>query len=226
MSARPGRSPVLALLPREHGGWGILLVPFFTAVVILGRAPLPVWLVLVALVLAFLARRPFELAFVPESRGRPPGVSLGQMRRYAWLYAAAAAALGSALVMVWKLTSLLPIGLLALSVFGLHLHLLRRRVDRGLPAQLLGTSALTLTGLAGWIAATGGLSMTGFGVWLLNWAYFCCGVAYVRSRIRGSLGAGRSSLTESPGFALTLHLVTLAFVLVLASARWTPPLVI
>ncbi|MFQ5694679.1 MAG: hypothetical protein ACE5HB_01680, partial [Terriglobia bacterium] len=47
-----------------------------------------------------------------------------------------------------------------------------------------------------------------------------------RSRIRGSLGAGRSSLTESPGFALALHLVAVAFVLVVASARWTPPLVI
>lgn len=214
------------LLPREHGAWGIVLIPFLTAVAIAGRLTPAVGLALAAVLLAFIARYPLELLLVPELYRRAGSPPRDRARRLAWAYSLAAAALGGLLLLRWQLYLLVPVGLLAGLFFFFHLWAGRRRSDRGWAAELLGTMGLTLSGLAGWIAATGTLNGTGLLVWWLNCVFFCAGIVYVKSRLRGRLAVHRPELQQAAHFMLVFHAVVVVFVLAVVSLRWVSPLIL
>jgi hypothetical protein len=216
----PSASPSTLLLPREHGAWGILLIPYLTAVAVAGRLSLAVVLAVAAVLLAFLARYPLELLLVPGLYRRAGSPSIRRARALAWLYGLLAAAVGVLLIIGWELLLLLPIGLLALVFFSFHIWVGRRGSDRSWTAELVGTIGLTLSGLVGWIAATGGLTKTGLLVWGLNCVFFCTGIVYVKARIRSRLAVHRPELRQVTRFMLGFHLVVVLLVLTLVAVRW------
>jgi len=214
------------LLPREHGAWGIVLIPFLTAVAIAGRLTLAVGVALAVVLLAFIARYPLELLLVPELYRRAGSPPRERARRLAWAYGLLAATLGVLLVVGWKLYLLLAVGLLAALFLLFHLWAGRRSSDRSWGAELLGTVGLTLSGLVGWIAATGTLNLTGLLVWWLNCIFFCAGIVYVKSRIRGRLAVHRPELQQATHFMLGFHVAVVVFVLGLVYLRWISPLIL
>lgn len=195
-----------APLPREHGAWGIVAVPFVTAAAIAGSFSLAVVLAFAVVLLVFLARAPLEAAWL-AARG---SAEARKPLRLALAYGLPAAVLGLALLLVWKLYLLLPLGGLAALIFVLHLWAVRARKAHYAAAQLLGTTALTLSAPVAWMAATGGLDATGALVWLLNWIFFCCGVLYVRERIRLQQAARRGAAVPADRWAWLLNFLALA----------------
>lgn len=214
------------LLPREHGAWGIVLIPFLTAVAIAGRLTVAVWLGLAAVLLAFIARYSLELLLIPELNRRAGSPPRARARQLAWAYSLPAATIGVLLVVWWRLYLLLPVGVLAALFFLFHLWAGRRSSDRSWGAELLGTVGLTLSGLVGWITATGGLNQIGLLVWWLNCVFFCTGIVYVKSRVRGRLAVHRPELQQATHFMLGFHVAVVLFVLALAYLRWISPLIL
>lgn len=213
------------VFPREHGAWGILLVPFLTAAAVAGVFDAAVVVALTAVVCAFLARTPLEFLLAPASRRLHPAVTRETALRSVALFGTGAFAAGAALALHWNLLRwLLPLAGLAFSLFLLHLERWRRGRGNGWAAALLGAVALTLGAPAAWIAATGGLNATGLLVWLLNAAFFSAGVIYVRSRIRAL--AARTPSTPSARLVWGYHAGVVTFVAVLVLLRWVPPLAI
>lgn len=205
-------------LPREHGAWGILLIPFLTAVVVAGKFSPAVLLALAAVLAAFLARYPLELLLLPaRAPSTPP--ARAQLRPWAWAYTSVAAALGLLLVAGWRLYLLLPLGALALAFFALHLWAGRKRRAHAAPAELLGALGLTLSAPVAWVAATGGLDATGALVWLLNAVFFCSGVLYVRARIRRRQLQRRPEAAAFGRLTLGFHGGVVFFVLALVYWR-------
>lgn len=213
------------LFPREHGAWGILLVPYLTAVAIAGGWTLPVLVGLAAVLLVFLARAPLELLFVPQSRGRPPGLTQQNVRRFALLYGLSAVACGGLLVLIWEFYLLLALAALAALLFGVRVRAAWRGTERSWRAELAATSGLTLSALAGWVVSTGGISKTGILVWLLNWVFFASAMLYVKSRIRAQMAQHRREVNDPSGFVVAFHLAVMLFVVALVSFRWASPLV-
>lgn len=214
------------LLPREHGAWGMLLIPFLTAVAITGQFSPPVGVALLTVLLVFLARYPLELMLVPGARlraGRPDPECL---RLSAWVYSVCAAAMALVLILAWNRYWLLPVALVALLFFVFHVWVARRRQERGWAAELLGGGGLTLSALVGWVAATGGLDRTGLLVWLLNCVFFCTGIVYVKCRVRAQLALHRPDLGSPAWVSLWFHLLAVVFVLSLVYLRWASPLVV
>lgn len=70
------------LLPREHGAWGVLLIPFLTTAAIGRRADAPVMLCLAAVFLLYLARHPLEFLLAPGRVVRPAGRF--EIKRLGW----------------------------------------------------------------------------------------------------------------------------------------------
>lgn len=213
------------LLPREHGAWGILLVPFLTAAAIAGGFNFGVALALMAALLAFLARTPLEFLLVPAQRRLLPEVSVAGAGLSAALFGGGALAAAAALALGWGLTRwLLGLGSVTLALFVLHLLRARRGAAQGWAASFLATGALTLSAPLAWLAARGGLDLTGVSVWLLNLAFFASGLVYVRMRIR-ALGA-RTPAGEAARLVWAFHLGVLGLAVTLALLRWASPLVV
>jgi hypothetical protein len=166
VSARPfGPHPSL---PREHGAWGILLIPFATAVGVAGTWSWPVTLLLVSILCFYVARTSF----------------LKQNYRWTVILLAGSAASVLPLLLVWKLWWLAAFGVVAAP-------LAFRKTERSIAMQLLAVAGLTLTAPAAWYAATGQLD---YRLWLLNVLYFAGGVFYVKMHIATAMArkpAGR-----------------------------------
>ena len=147
-------------LPREHGAWGILLIPFATAAGIAGVFNVAVALLLASVLCFYLARTPFLKG------------------DYWWMIGLLAGSLVAALtvVFVWHRWWLVAFGA------GVAPVALRRN-SRGFAMQLTAVAGLTLTAPVAWYGATGSLGWPAWRLWLLNTLYFAGRVLYVKMHI-------------------------------------------
>jgi len=216
---------IASYVPREHGAWGIVAIPFVTAVAIAGRLSLPVILTALAVLGAFVTRYPLELLLIPNSHLRAGRPEPRQLVASACTFGLPTLFLGTAVAALWELLLLWWLALVGLVLFAARVWWGRRGGDRSLTAELMGTAGLTLSALAGWIAATGGLTPEAFWVWGLNALFFGSGVLYVKSRIQARRAVRRPEDNGAARFAVFFHFLILVFVVLLVFARWLSPLV-
>jgi len=147
-------------MPREHGAWGMLLVPFAIAVAVSGVFDWKMALLLVSTLLFYIARASWL------------------RRNWKWMTVLLIASLAAAapLFFVWKLWWLAAFSTVAAAFAA-------RPNPRGLAMQVAAVGGLTLTAPAAWYVATGALDAAAFWIWLWNTLYFAGGVLYVRLRI-------------------------------------------
>ena len=158
-------------LPREHGAWGILLIPFATAAGIAGVFNAPVALLLASVLCFYLARTSFLKG------------------DYRWMAGLLAVSLIAAapVVLVWHRWWLVAFGAGVAPVAF-------RRADRGVTLQLAAVAGLTLTAPVTWYVATGSLGWVAWQLWLLNALYFAGRVLYVNMHIAAATQRGTSRL--------------------------------
>lgn len=225
---------MMLFLPREHGAWGALLIPFLTTAAIARRADAPVVLCLAAAFLFYLARHPLELLLAPQAQrfyrggGRraegngtgeagPVEKGLASRTLIGWfaLYATLGTLAGLPLLLIFERQALLVLAVIAAVFFILRVILLRRRAERSLLGEWLVVPGLTLTAPAAWVAATGTLDRTALLLWLLHTLFFSSGIFYVKFRIRAlQRKAPFESLWQRLAFAgdlITYHLLMLVF---------------
>lgn len=219
------------LLPREHGAWAMLLVPYLIGAAITGFSPRLV-AGLVAVLLLFFSRPPLALLLKRRIRN---GV-WGPESRLLWLNfslpALAAAALFAWLIVAYSLWWLLVLGSAGLALFAVHSVMVFRRRERSAAAELVGILMLTLTGpLAVYLARArmnGDTAREAVALWLLNAAYFGASVFLVKMKIRAAVQRRRPH-----GRGWRLHLArasilycaaTMALAAGLSIASWAPNL--
>jgi hypothetical protein len=157
-------------LPREHGAWGILLIPFATAVSVAGVFDLKVALLLASVLCFYIART----AFLKQN--------------FPWTIRLLAGSAGCALplLLVWELWWLAAFGAVAAA-------LAFRKTERSIAMQLLAIAGLTMTAPAAWYVATGKLD---YRLWLLNVLYFAGGVFYVKMHIAAAMARRADKLRQ------------------------------
>lgn len=212
------------LLPREHGSWGILLVPFVTGVAVTGEWNVPALLALVAIVAVFLARPSLELLI--EGKGGLPASSERAVAVKGFLlFSGLALAATVPLLAVYRRWLLLWLATGAMGAFVIYLwsHDAQKRAAKGGAEQLAATFGLTLTSLAGYGAALGRLDARGVLVWILQAFFFLGGVLYVRYKVRAIPARGQlDTLADRIRFAwpmVAYHLFLLGLLVSLAVAR-------
>ena len=190
-------------MPREHGAWGILLIPFATAACISRTASAPVLLLLVSVLCFYVARTSYL------------------KKNFTWmallLFGSCAAA--APLLLWWHLWWLCAFG-------GVGAVLAFRPTQRDVVNEVVAVGGLTLTGPAAWYAASGRLDHMAFLIWALNTLYFVGGVLYVKLHIAAAIRRREfDGIGERFGFAwLTLawYSVVLAVLVSTAFQGWIP----
>lgn len=151
-------------MPREHGAWGILLIPFATAVGVTGIFDFKVALLLASVLCFYIARTSYLKGRL-QWMGILIGVSFG---------------CAFPLVFFWQLWWLVAFG-------AVGAPLAFRKTERSVTMQLLAVGGLTLTAPAAWYVATGALDARAWWLWLLNLLYFAGGVFYVKMHIAAAI---------------------------------------
>ena len=206
------------LLPREHGTWGMLLVPWAIGVGVARRLAWPDLLLLAAMLLFFLAHNQLLVwlrlrlvpASDPDARARARGLLL--------LLTAAGGVVLLPVLARARPAPLLALGALAAVPAAASLYLVYRRLDHGLAGQILAPAGLALSAPAAYALARGALDRTGAALWAISFLFFLGAVLYVRLKIDA---LKRTAALAAPaarlGFAaptLGMELAILAAVLI------------
>ena len=203
-------------VPREHGAWGMLLVPLVTgagAATNGGGYVALVWFTLAAIALFWL-RTPVEsLTGTSVIRARTT-----EERHAAFVAAGIVGAIAiSALVaLFWDFRNLALIligGVAGLAFVAQAILKKRARKYRAI-AQLVGSIGLASTAASAHYLRTGSLGDAAVLLWLVNWLFSAEQIQFVQLRIQGArLETTRERLDRGNGYIVTISLVIATIVL-------------
>jgi YwiC-like protein len=177
------------VIPREHGAWGMLLVPLTTGAVVAAGTDarygsLAVF-VLAALDLFWL-RTPVEAWLGTTAiKAQSPGERSTVLRIALLLAAAGIFGIGW-LFAAGYAKGLLLIGTAASAAFLLQAVVKGLGRSGRMPAQVIGAIGLTATAPAAYYVTCGRLDRVAFALWVVNWLFAGDQVHFVQTRIRGS----------------------------------------
>jgi len=181
------------VLPREHGAWGILLVPLITGATVAllrGGVLVPVLLFLLASMSLFCLRTPVEAALgtsaqridTPAERRLVAGAIAG--------YLAVAAVALVVLLRHGSNPGLLMLGAIAAACFAAQAALRKLGRATRMVAQMVGLIGLTSTATGAYYVSTGHLDTTAWMIWAANWLFAANQVHMVQLRIHNAKVAG------------------------------------
>jgi hypothetical protein len=183
------------IIPREHGAWGILLVPLLTGAFVGLRAGGPAAGLAPFGILAlslFWLRTPVEswIGATPI-RARTPD-ELRLVRNAVCILATIAVLASVWLFWGWRNLDLLWIGGASANAFLLESGL--KRVWRGArtAAQMIGAAGLTSTAPAAFYVVTGRFGATAWALWAANLLFAMNQIQFVRLRIHAARAADRT----------------------------------
>ena len=215
------------VVPREHGAWGMLLVPLVTGAAVgllAGGRIAPVLLLTTAVLALFWLRTPAE-SWLGTGAVRAQTLEERQLVRNVILPLATIAAVSlSALFWQGKNRELVWLGMIAGAAFAAQV--LRKKMGRTtrVVAEVVGALALTSTAPAAYCVATGRLDARAWALWLVNWLFAANQIHFVWLRIRGARAAGWSE-KFTVGWSFLAGQVLLGGILALAyHFSWLPEL--
>ena len=214
-TARAARERRQALIvPREHGAWGMLLVPLVTGAGVALRDSdriLPLLLLLVAALTLFWLRTPVESLLgtsAMRAQTRQERIMVGAVILV--LAKIAVVALG---LLLWagRNPALWLIGGAAGAAFVAQALLKRLGRRTRMLSEIVGTIGLTSAAPAAYYVVTGNFGVTGWMVWLANLAFAGNQIHYVQLRIHTARVEGMNAkLARGWAFAAGQFLMILA----------------
>jgi YwiC-like protein len=176
------------VIPREHGAWGMLLVPLATGAVVAlrgGGNASALTLFLVAALSLFWLRTPVESWLGTSAIKAQTEPERKMVLRT--ILAIAALALASVTALLWNGNrGLMLIGAIAGSAFAVQ-AVVRKLGRKGrMPAQLIGAIGLSSSAAGAYYVATGHLDGTAIALWLANWLFAADQIHFVQLRIHSS----------------------------------------
>jgi len=213
------------LVPREHGSWGLWLLPLISGAVIgyvsgphAALAPV-LWFGLAA-ASAFLIYQPLEsllgLSLIKTRSQRQQRTAL------IWIIVLTIAAVCSVLELLHLQRFLvLLIGAVALACFGVRSLLGRSRRVRVLK-QLIGALGLSSTAAGAYYAATGRMDRTALTIWLASWLFAVGQIEYVQLRLRSAqVKSSRQRAMNSLAVSV-FHVLVMSIAIVAGMAHAAP----
>jgi YwiC-like protein len=215
------------VVPREHGAWGMLLVPLatgaMTGLLHGGRASfLP--LLIVATLTIFWLRTPVE-----SWLGTNPIKAQSVEERKAvehfivMLVGIAALTLG-ALFVGGRNEQLVLLGLVAATAFAGQAFLKKLSRRTRMLSQFVGAIGLTSTAPAGYCVAVGHLDTRAFLLWLANWIFAIDQIHFVQVRIHSNRATGFTEKMACGWAFLVTQAVLVAMLVGIWRARMLPAL--
>ncbi|HKD83360.1 MAG TPA: YwiC-like family protein [Terriglobales bacterium] len=177
------------VVPREHGAWGMLLVPLATGAVVAARVGVhtaALVLFICAAVSLFWLRTPVESWLGTSTiKAHTSGERAFVLRTIVGVSVIAAASIA---LLLWngRNRELLLIGLIAALAFAAQAIVKKLGRNGRMPAQVIGAIGLTSAAAGAYCVATGQLDRTAIALWMANWLFAGDQIHFVQLRIHSS----------------------------------------
>jgi hypothetical protein len=225
---RPSRTKAM-VIPREHGAWGILLVPLVTAGCVgflRGNGLFEFVQFLTAALALFWLRTPLEV-LLGSSTMHAHNAEEKKTVWQATLIVSSFAALPLYLLFRnGQHLGLLFIGTIAGAAFAIQacVKLFGRKMR--MPAQMIGAIGLTSTAAGAYYVVTGHLDSLAMALWVANWLFACDQIHYVQLRLRNSKVVGPRNRFTRGWIFLILQILMLIAIASLSLGSYLPLLAV
>ena len=204
------------LWPREHGAWGILLVPLATGAVVGGMAGGSISAVLVFLVAAlalFCLRTPVEALLGASAMRAQKGAERQWVLLGAGVYGLMGVAALAVLLRGGRNRGLFLIGAAAAAAFLLQALLRKLGRSTRTGSQIIGSIGLTATAAGAYYVMTGELDGRALGLWGANWLFSANQIEFVQLRLHSAKTEGLGQRIRHGWHALAGLGVTIALLI-------------
>ena len=215
------------ILPREHGAWGLLLVPMVTGAGVAFRQAshiFPLILLLTAALALFWLRTPVENLLGTTAMKAQTMEESHTLRSFIVLLAGIAGVALAGLLWAGRNADLWPLGAGVAGAF-IGQALLKKLGRRArMLSEMVGIIGLTASAPAAYYVITGEFNATAWMLWVANILFAGDQIHYVQLRIHTAKIQGfRAKLAHGWAFALGQALMT-ATITVACLARLMPPI--
>lgn len=212
-------------IPREHGAWGMLLVPLATgAVVAVGSSAN--WgslaLFLVAALSLFWLRTPVEAWLGTSAIKAQTPQERSTVLRVSTAIAVVSATAVATLFFTGYSRGLLILGVVAALAFAVQAAAKKLGRRGRMPAQVIGAVGLTSTAAGAYYVATGRLDHIAIALWVANWLFAGDQVHFVQVRIHSSRAASVNERMRQGYAFFAGQIVLLGLVIALCRVHFFP----
>lgn len=208
-------------LPREHGAWAMLYVPFVLGVTVTGKINWAIILLFLSTTALFISRESLLIWWRARKRGRR-SANANDARRLLLIYLLLAAGAGIPLILAYGYYWLLPLALIGSAFLAINGWQAADFEDRSVEGEVMAIVGLTMTAPAAYYVASGKINQTAFWLWGLSAAYFASSVFYIKLRVTGlhakKVEDKRRACLQCAGY----HVFLLASLLALAFTHSLP----
>lgn len=170
-------------LPREHGTWAMLLVPFVVGCGVARQFALKELYLAAATLTFFLAQNQLMIWVRLRFASPPDLAAMSRVRNLFLIFVMIGSLAVTPLLWFFHLHALLFFGAASVLLVGISVKLVTVRKDRSLGGQILASAGLSLSAPLAHYAALGRLEHAAFDLWALNFLFFLGGVFYVQLKI-------------------------------------------
>lgn len=199
------------VVPREHGAWGMLLVPVATGAVIASQTAIDcgaLVLFIVAAMSLFWLRTPVESWLGTSAIKAQNAAERSYVLRS--IIGIGALAITSVAALLWSARNrdLIAIGAVSTLAFAAQAAVKRLGRKGRMPAQVIGAIGLTSTAAGAYCVSAGRLDRVAIALWLANWLFAANQIHFVQLRIRASRAVGLDQKLKQ-GFTFILAQIAL-----------------
>ncbi len=225
----PSRRLKALVVPREHGAWGMLLIPLVVGAAVglgSGAAIGSLLSFAVAALLLFWLRTPVESLLGTT----PMRAQSSEERKFVALFAIGlsivAATLLSLLLVHEENRGLVLIGSVAGFAFAVQAVVKRMHRRMRMPAQIIGALGLSSCAPAAYYVLTGDLNTQAIALWLTSWLFAADQIHFVQLNIHGAKTAGARNRIHQGFFFLCGQALMVAGILIASHVGFFPSLTI
>ena len=190
------------VIPREHGAWGMLLVPMATGAAVglmRGGQALPLTCFIVAAMAAFWLRTPVESWLGATPLRVQTMAERRAVQGFILALSGVAGVMFTALFWDGRNHSLFPLGMIAALAFVGQAGLKKLSRKLRMAAQVTGAIGLTAAAPAAYCVVTGHLDSTAAALWLANWLFAGDQIHFVQLRIHAARVQGAAAKLRRGG---------------------------
>ena len=181
-------------LPKEHGAWAMLYVPFTVGALVGSNSwvsPVALLLLLLSATFAFVARE----SLLEWRRASSRGDLRIAAQRMMLVYFGLSGLFGGAVVLFYHRVWLVPVAILAAVLLAFNSWQALRHEDRTVVVETVAILGLTLTAPTAYYVCRGEWDSSAWLLWALCTLYFASSVFYVKLRVH-SLNRRREELRK------------------------------
>ncbi len=206
-------------IPKEHGAWAMLYVPYVAGALASGSralANVPGLVLLLGSVTGLFLGRESLLAWL---RLRDRGQDTRDDARATWWQMGGAVACAAGLLATRPPAAIVPLGVLGALVLGIHVVQMRRREARTVFGEVLAILGLTLTAPAAYLVGTGAWSARALLLWALCVLFFTSSVFHVKHRLLAAQPRRAAERRAMRWASAAYHVLLVVALVALAAAR-------